>query len=76
MGWTKYDLENENKLYTRGGFEQVHIELDCTCYDHPIINIPESLLLHLMAEHIRSKIITKIEQMEDKELINSVCQLF
>lgn len=68
MGWSAHDLPNEDyKLWTRGGTCGVYIQQ--TGREGPEIEIPSELLRMLVADDVRSKRISELEQMDDNEVL-------
>ena len=64
MGKHAHDLADGWKLWTRGGTNDVSIE-----YGEVAVAIPQELLRMLVADDIRSQRVSKLEQMEDDEIL-------
>ena len=67
MGSISYALpDKEWRLWTRGGTDGVYIQKGESSEE---IEIPSKLLRHLVAEDIRSEMITKWEQMGTDQIL-------
>lgn len=64
MGWTGHNLPEGGKLFTRGGFCGVYVEIDGI-----EVPIPERLLWKLAAMAIRNERISRLEQTTDVEIL-------
>ena len=67
MGFISYALPDKGwRLWTRGGTEEVYLQKSEGLEK---IEIPSKLLRHLVAEDIRSKMISKWEQMGTYQIL-------
>lgn len=72
MGWSGHILPHTSgkwKLYTRGGTNGVFIKHDDRKEE---IEIRSDMLRMLVAEDIRSELISKIESMDTEEILNCI----
>lgn len=74
MGWFGHKLPDTNyQLFTRGGTNGVFIqEVKDDRLIGPEIKISSELLRMLVAEDIRSKAMSRLEQMDTEDLLNLV----
>jgi hypothetical protein len=75
MGWSGHELPTKGwYLYTRGGTNGVFIQKhgDDNKIMSEEINIPSGMIRSLVAEEIRDKKISELEQMEGEEILKSI----
>ncbi len=69
MGCTGNTLQPGVVLWTRGGFNDVYLELDADTEDVRRVCLPESVLLGLAADHVRAHKECVLEEASDKAIL-------
>lgn len=67
MGWSAHKLPNEGwQLWTRGGTDGVYVQKKGEAEE---IEIPSELLWLLVADEVRSRKISELEDMPDEQVL-------